>query len=142
MMQTPFRIPGAIALAVIALLWATRAAAAPPERVLLAPTEMRREIGVAWFVTLPPGWETGADDVDHPQRSTAVLLENGRALGPAHAIHATIRERGDGAYSHWLGQLYFSTSDGSDPRTNGREYVLERGQPPGDGPGSGARTIE
>ena len=120
-----------IALLVSVVLCAARAAAAPAERVVLEPTEMRREIGLAWYVTLPPGWEADADDVDHQRRSTAVLLEDGRALGPAHAVHATIRERGGGAYSHWLDQVYFSTPDGSDPRTNGREYVLERRRAPG-----------
>src|SRR5262249_29770214 len=27
-------------------------------------------------------------------------------------------------YSHWTSQLYFSTSDNSDPNTNGRRYAL------------------
>jgi hypothetical protein len=101
------------------------AAGAQRERLVVEPTEMRHEIGKAWYVELPPGWQATADGVDHPRRSTAVLLEDGRPLGPAHAIHATIRESGGGAYSHWLGLLYFSSSDGSDPRANGREYVLE-----------------
>lgn len=132
----------AIALLTIGALCAARASSAPPERFVLEPTEMRREIGLAWYVALPPGWEAAADDLDHPRRSTAVLLEDGRPLGPAHAIHADIRERGGGAYSHWLGQVYFSTRDGSDPRVNGREYVLERRQPPVDGTAPGATTTE
>jgi len=113
-----------------------RAAGAALERFVVEPTEMRGEIGKAWYVELPPGWEATSDDVDHPQRSVAVLLEDGRPLGPAHAIHATIRESGGGAYSHWLHLLYFSSSDGSDPRANGREYVLEE-RP---GPAAGARA--
>ena len=63
----------AIALLVIVVLCAARAAAAPAERIVLEPTEMRREIGLAWYVTLPPGWEADADDVDHQRRSTAVM---------------------------------------------------------------------
>ncbi len=61
--------------------------------------------------------------------SPLVLYEDGKQLGPANAGHGTIREVGKGAYSHWSGtgkpddqQLYFSTSDNSDPRTNGRTY--------------------
>lgn len=113
-----------LALAIVATL-RSGATADDATRFVLEPTEMRREIGLAWFVALPSGWEAGADDVDHPQRSRAVLIEDGRPLGPAHAVHATIRERGGGAWSHWLGQVYFSTSDGSDPRTNDRTYVIE-----------------
>ena len=71
------------------------------------------------------------------RRSTAVLLENGRALGPAHAVHATIRERGGGAYSHWLDQVYFSTPDGSDPRANGRLYSVVLAPAPGARPSPG-----
>jgi len=52
------------------------------------------------------------------------LLENGRPLGPGHALHQTIRDVGQGTFSHWIGHLYFSTSDGTDPRTNGRHYTI------------------
>ena len=31
---------------------------------------------------------------------------------------------GGGRFSHWGDQLYFSTSDGSDPRGNGRIYEV------------------
>lgn len=55
-------------------------------------------------------------------RSNLVLFEAGRQLGPANSPHAVIRTEGRGAYSHWGQSLYFSSSDGSDPRTNGREY--------------------
>jgi hypothetical protein len=38
-------------------------------------------------------------------------------------LHETIRNAGRGAYSHWDRSLIFSTSDGSDPRTNARTYT-------------------
>lgn len=125
---------GAVAALVlgIALACAGVALAGAAERFVLEPTEMRRETGFAWYVSLPPSWQAGADDVEHPQRSRAVVLEDGRPLGPAHAVHATIREQGRGAFSHWLDQVYFSSSDGSDPRSNGREYVIEIPDAPGD----------
>lgn len=115
----------AVVLCAAALAGAAAGRAGAAERFVLEPTEMRREIGLAWYVALPPSWQAGSDDVDHPQRSRVVLLEDGRPLGPAHAVHATIREQGHGAFSHWLDQIYFSSSDGSDPRSNGREYVVE-----------------
>lgn len=54
--------------------------------------------------------------------SHLVLLENGKPLAAAHAAHADIRQIGEGRYSHWGQTLYLSTSDNSDPRSNGRLY--------------------
>lgn len=64
-------------------------------------------------------------------RSTARIFEDGHELGPAHSIHTDIRNPalGRGRFSHWGSQngsfetLRFSTSDNSDPRTNGRHYT-------------------
>jgi len=50
------------------------------------------------------------------------LYENDLAIGPPHVAHQQIREKSAGRYSHWHRRLIFSTSDGSDPRTNGRVY--------------------
>lgn len=56
--------------------------------------------------------------------SGCVLMEDGKPLGPV-ASHADIIAKGRGAYSHWRAEtLYFSTTDNSDPRTNGRVYTL------------------
>ena len=57
--------------------------------------------------------------------SPSVLLEDGLVLGSGNAPHADIGALGDGRFSFWQdGRLYFSTSDNSNPRTNGRTYVL------------------
>jgi 2-polyprenyl-3-methyl-5-hydroxy-6-metoxy-1,4-benzoquinol methylase len=64
------------------------------------------------------------DDVDHPTASVIRLYEDGLQLGPPHASHDEIRRSGGGRYSHWMGRLYFSSSDGSDPRVNGRRYEV------------------
>jgi hypothetical protein len=53
------------------------------------------------------------------------LFEDGKQLGPPHQMHDLIRNKGLGGFSHWGRSLYFSTSDNSDPRQNGREYTLE-----------------
>ena len=55
--------------------------------------------------------------------SKLLLYENNTLLGPAHAIHQHIRKTGHGKYSHWGSQILFSTSDNSDPNTNGRIYT-------------------
>jgi len=57
--------------------------------------------------------------------SPVILLENGRVLGPGNAKLAKIGQLGNGLYAFWYGTLYFSSSDNSDPLTNGREYVLQ-----------------
>src|SRR5262249_24764038 len=54
-----------------------------------------------------------------------VLFENEVPLARGHQAHKSIREHGCGRYSHWNGQLYFSSSDNSDPRRNGRSYMVE-----------------
>jgi SAM-dependent methyltransferase len=64
------------------------------------------------------------DDMDHPVASVIRLYEDGLQLGPAHAPQSDIRRFGAGRYSHWRGTLFFSSSDGSDPRVNGRRYEV------------------
>ena len=59
--------------------------------------------------------------------SNLELFENGKPLGPAHAYAIEISTTGAGRYSHWGAVdsvLLFSTSDNSDPRTNGRTYSV------------------
>jgi SAM-dependent methyltransferase len=62
----------------------------------------------------------------HERPSSAVILEDGRPLpGPSNALHEDIRHVGAGRFSFWYDYVYFSTSDNSDPRTNGRRYEIE-----------------
>ncbi|MEJ6981353.1 right-handed parallel beta-helix repeat-containing protein [Pedobacter sp. P351] len=63
-----------------------------------------------------------SDSDTQPTISTLRVFENGVELNPAHSVHADIRNYGNGRYSHWAGKLYFSASDNSNPRTNGRQY--------------------
>jgi hypothetical protein len=66
------------------------------------------------------------DSSEHPERSIYILYENDTPLKPGHWAHDFIRQYGKGAYSHWGKALYFSTSDNSNPITNGRVYRLKR----------------
>jgi hypothetical protein len=61
-----------------------------------------------------------------PDSSTLEIVENDRRLGPAHALHAEIAALGSGRYSHWQGYLVFSSSDNTDPRSNGRIYSIRQ----------------
>lgn len=88
----------------------------------IEPAAIRPEAGSCFMAVLRRG---RPGDAESGGGSACVLMEDGKPLGPAHAVHADIRARGRGAYSHWTAAvLYFSASDNSDPRTNGRSYAL------------------
>lgn len=57
-------------------------------------------------------------------QSKFYVLEDGRAIGTSSPQLANIDAIGGGLYSHWGKNLRFSTSDNTDPRTNGRSYAL------------------
>lgn len=64
------------------------------------------------------------DTSARPALSRIILQENGRPLGPAHSEINEVRSAGHGAFIHLGRDLFFSTSDNSDPRTNGRSYEI------------------
>jgi len=90
-------------------------------QILYALTEPDAVNGKAYSVRLP-GHIVGGDTNEEPGRSRLQVLEDGVPLGPAHAPHSDIADEGGGRYSHWGDSLLFSSSDNSDPRTNGRAY--------------------
>lgn len=61
---------------------------------------------------------------DESGGSRMQLAEDGRPLGPSSSGHDRIRTGGRGQFSHWGEHIYFSASDNSDPRTNGRRYTF------------------
>lgn len=67
------------------------------------------------------------DDANNPTRSTLRIFENGVELNPAHSRHIDIQNLGAGRFSHWgdgsFVVVYFSASDNSNPKTNGRTYT-------------------
>ena len=81
--------------------------------------EIRPESGHCFLASLP-------DDLlsDQESASSLRLYEDGKEIGPAHSAHSEIRNSGAGRFSHWGRELYFSTSDNSDPRSNGRRYSV------------------
>lgn len=51
--------------------------------------------------------------------------EDDTPLAPTHALHFRIRSLGGGPYSHWQNRLLFSTSDNTNPNSNGRVYSFD-----------------
>ncbi|SMD00965.1 hypothetical protein SAMN05880593_1153 [Rhizobium sp. RU36D] len=100
--------------------------------------QIRSDQGFAYVVELPGlvapfPFVISSDGPGAPADSSLSLYEDGRRLGPAHSSHGQIRQAGLGAYSHWNGGLLFSSSDGSDPRTNGRTYTASAAAAPNPG---------
>jgi len=66
-----------------------------------------------------------ADEENHRGQSTLALYEDETLLGPAHSTNLDVQVDGRGRFSYWrhgTKMLLFSTSDNSDPNTNGRTY--------------------
>ncbi len=78
--------------------------------------------GRAWSATLI-GLAGKADTSEEPRRSSVGLFEDGVELCKPHASYEEIVKIGMGRYSHWGDLVRFSTSDNSDPNTNGRTYA-------------------
>jgi hypothetical protein len=80
------------------------------------------------FAYIAPTHRPELSSHEHP--SLAQVLENGKPLaGPANAVHDDIRQIGEGRYSFWHDYVDFSSSDNSDPRTNGRKYEIRAPAP-------------
>jgi len=91
-------------------------------RTLLSPPFYLQD-GLCWGVVVnEDGDQSGAEML-----SKLRLYEDNGRLGPSCTIHFDIEQHGAGRYSHWKNYLYFSTSDGSDPNTNGRLYSYDFG---------------
>jgi hypothetical protein len=56
--------------------------------------------------------------------SMLIVLEDETPLSAPHTPHNEIRRLGRGRYSHWGRYIYFSSTDNTDPRKNGRSYKL------------------
>lgn len=95
---------------------------------LIFPSEIAAASGASYSTGLPesPYWlfENLTDSTRRPNRSKTELFENDTPLGPPHSLHDLIRDTGSGQFSHWGSDLYFSSSDNTDPRTNRRHYKV------------------
>ena len=60
---------------------------------------------------------------NRPFRSNALVYENGRLLPWIVSASNMVSER-SGSFVYFGSFIYFSTTDGSDPRTNGKQYEI------------------
>jgi GDSL-like lipase/acylhydrolase family protein len=96
---------------------------------VLVPADIRSFSGFAYVAPVPRGDELyplvlRSDSLQDTAASKASLREDGVKLGPRHTITSEIANTGSGAYFHLEDTIIFSTSDNSDPRTNGRTYTF------------------
>lgn len=100
-------------------------AATPPVQNLINVSQAVHDNGYAYYVAQNFG--TPADNNKYPTRSKLRIYENGVELTPPHSKHRDIQNIGQGRYSHWADggfvALYFSASDNTNPKTNGRVYT-------------------
>jgi hypothetical protein len=90
----------------------------PPEVVLAPP--FQHDEGHAWTVALPPE----ISSLNEAEKLSMMLFEGETRLLPTNAMQVDVRRQGGGAHAFWPELLCFSTSDNSDPNTNGRRYVV------------------
>lgn len=117
-----------IVLFMLHIGWMILVAHPPSLSYVLPNSTVAPESGFAFVVPIPSQMRTGymlpTDTNERPDGSWLTVFEDGRPLGPAHSLHSDIRAKGGGRFSHWGQSLLFSSSDGSDPRLNGRAYSV------------------
>lgn len=90
-------------------------------RILQGPFQQVEEH--CFSVKLPAEMHESCDSVELPRRSKIMLFEDGNPVGFGHQQHAQIIKYGAGRSSHWQESLWFSSTDGTNPNTNGRVYT-------------------
>jgi hypothetical protein len=105
----------------------------PGEKLRLMPPFKRlNESTFAVVVEKHKLFDELADSDGNNTRSTIELYENDTRLGPAHSSASDIANLGYGRFSHWRERrtlVLWSSSDNTDPATNGRAYWLVKPAP-------------
>lgn len=91
------------------------------ERVVLEPEKMQHRDGFLYAYNTGDNRISDTKFRDYP----SYLYEDGSLLFQPHESQSIIAELGRGSYILKEKFLFFSTSDNSDPESNGREYTLE-----------------
>jgi hypothetical protein len=97
----------------------------PGEKVLLLPPYERFLDSEFAVIAVDHVFGGVADSIDNSTRSTILIYEGDRRLGPAHSKHLDVGSLGRGRFSHYRDKnsiFLFSSSDNTNPRTNRRAY--------------------
>lgn len=65
-----------------------------------------------------------SDRVGDDRRSTVFVFEDAHQLPHPHSLHDDIDKHGQGRFSHWGDEIFFSSSDQSDPNSAKHAYCL------------------
>jgi hypothetical protein len=107
-------------------LWTMNYISPPcPQEAVTLKGNFIKQGALSFYAAVPP-MSSLSDTVEAPKRSPFLVCENNRVLGPAHSSHGEIATKGGGRFSHAGQGFYFSSSDNSDPNTNGRTYLIVR----------------
>lgn len=87
-----------------------------PEVIPLSLNNSTAQEGKCYLVGIPFG----------VTKTNYALFEDEQMLGPGDVVHEDIKMSGGGTYSIWGKYIYMSTSDNSNPTTNGRVYTVRR----------------
>jgi predicted O-methyltransferase YrrM len=102
--------------------------------------QIRFEPEVGFCHMVPVHLASRPDSPSALKASQLTVLEDGKKLSRPHSLHDDIRNLGQGRYSHWSptgepdaarfwsAAIYFSSSDNTNPATNGRRYSVCDGQ--------------
>ncbi len=94
----------------------------PVERYVLKPENMVPDSGLGFRFRFATA--AGRLFTYHPLYARLQLFEDEHPLAMPGSRHTDIRSLGHGRYSMWRGAIYFSSSDGVDPRQSGRAYHI------------------
>jgi len=92
----------------------------PDRHLTLSPAAIQPLAGHAYAFAFT---RSEGDERDNP-RSGTTLWEDGHKLREKVRLPDSISATGAGRWMHQPGRILFSTTDNSDPRTNGRTYTL------------------
>ena len=90
------------------------------ERIPLELEQAKNTVGFLYVVDLGNTWMSKTGIWNYPVR----LYENDVELGNDEQNRSIVASEGGGNFTLIDGHLYFSSSDNSDPRKNGRQYQI------------------
>jgi hypothetical protein len=87
------------------------------------------EVGYGYKVSIPQ--LSGVADTERGLVSQTVVCEGDNRMGPAHTPIVEIVQKGGGRFIHYDEDVFFSSSDNTDPNSNGRQYRIVIPSPTG-----------